>query len=660
MSPTVSIPCEARASPVLFWFVTHSVYRMKKLLIGFLCLLVLAAVAIGISVWKIGAIVATYKPQIQRSISDAVGAQVTLGDISISFLPTTRLSVDSVTVETITGGASELSVGSIRAKAALLPLLSRRVEISSIEIHSPRLTLVKDANGVSVRGVTPKQSPQKRAGPSSESSQSSTKSEGFSVDVRAIEVYGGALRFEDQISKKSYTLDSINLRSSISLQQDRVLLSEGSLDLRALKKHKLELIYNEISFNQSDGSVSINTSTLRTAGGDIAVSGALKTTQGPGSMQLNSTSLSIAQLLPLLTNLVPTIPPQEAAGTLSVKMEIGFQGPNVQKLTGTIGLKAVAYTAPSAPKISGVNGTVAINGSPSDLTLSTTALGLSIDNSPLQLSFSSRLTPQEISLTSCKVVGFGGELTLPSTILREPQPILKTTPVGRNLSISQILRVAAPSIAETIQGTLRSFDGRFTDMALANPAQTVAGNGAVVIKDGVLKGFNLANQVMSNVEGLPFISGNLRKRVPPEFEKYFASPDTVIRDLNATFTISAGVVQLSELRVLADVFSLTSQGSVGLDGQLNLRAAISFDPELSNAITNRVLEMKPLLNKDGRLSIPLLVKGRPPAVAVVPDVTDLAQRAAVGTIRETLGGALRGGSGAAKGLGKGLGKVLGF
>lgn len=633
---------------------------MKKLLIGFVCLLVLVAVAIGISVWKIGAIVATYKPQIQRTISDAMGAQVILGDISVSLIPTTTLSVESVTVQTTAGGTSELSVGSIKAKAALFPLLSRRVEISSIEIHSPRATLVKDASGVSVRGVTPRQSLQKRVAPSSDSSQSSPQGEGFSVNVQAIEVYGGAVRLEDQISNKSYTLDSINLRSSIALQQDTLLLSEGSLDLRALKRHKLELAYSEISFNQSDGSVNINTSTLRTPGGDIALSGALKTTQGAGSMQLSSTSLNIAPLLPLLTALSPTMPPHEAAGSLTVKMEIGLQGPNVQKLTGTIGLKGVAYAAPNASKISGVNGTVAISGSPSNLTLTTTGLGLLIDNSPLQLSLSSRITPQEISLTSCKVVGFGGELTLPSTLSLGQQPTLKTTPVGRNLSISQILRIAAPSIAESIQGTLRSFDGQFTDMALANPSQTVAGSGAVVIKDGVLKGFNLANQVMSNVEGLPFISGNLRKRVPPEFEKYFASPDTVIRDLNATFTISRGVLQLSELRVLADVFSLTSQGSVGLDGQLNLRAAIAFDPDLSNAITNRVLEMKPLLNKDGRLSIPLLVKGKAPSVAVLPDVTDLAQRAAVGTIRETLGGALRGGSGAAKGIGKGLGKVLGF
>jgi len=341
-------------------------------------------------------------------------------------------------------------------------------------------------------------------------------------------------------------------------------------------------------------------------------------------------------------------------------MNFAFQGSNLEKLSGTLGLKDAAYSSPSAPKISAVNGTFAVNGSPSDLVLTTPALGLSVDNSPLQVSLSSRLTPQEISLTSCKITGFGGELTLPSTLSVPQQKIAKATPTGRNLSIGQILRIAAPSIAETIQGTLASFDGQFTDIAFMNPAQTIGGKGALVIKNGVLKGFNLANQVMSKVEGLPFISGNLRKRVPPEFEKFFASPDTIIRDLNATFTISGGVLQLSELRVLADIFSLTSQGALGLDGELNLRATISFDPELSNAITNRVLEMKPLLNKDGRLSIPLIVKGKAPAVAVIPDLTDIAQRAAVGTIRETLGGALRGGTGAAKGIGKGLGKVLGF
>jgi uncharacterized protein involved in outer membrane biogenesis len=568
--------------------------------------------------------------------------------------------VESVTVHTTGGDTSELSVGSIKAKAALLPLLSKRVEISSVQIHSPRLTLVKDASGVSVQGLNPKQSSQRPPEQSFNYPQSSRQSESFSVTVGAIEVHDGALRFEDRITKQSYSVDSINLRSSIALQQDNLLLSDGSLELRALKKHRLELAYSEISFNRSDGGVKINTCTLKTVGGDLVVSGALSTTQAAGSIQLNSTSLNIKSLLPLVTNLVPTLPPQDASGILTVKMDIGLQGPNVQKLSGIIGLKGVAYTAPSAPKITGVSGTVAVNGAPSDLTLTTSALGLSVDNSPLQLSLSSRLTPQAVSLTSCKVLGFGGELTLPSTLSLGQQTTLKTTPVARNLSMSQILRLAAPSLAEAIQGTVRSFDGQITEMALTHPAQTVAGNGTLVIKDGVLKGFNLANQVMSNVEGLPFISGNLRKRIPPEFEKYFVSPDTIIRDLNATFTISAGVVQLSELRVLADVFSLTSQGSVGLDGQLNLRATISFDPELSNSITNRVLEMKPLLNKDGRLSIPLLVKGKPPAVAVVPDVTDLAQRAAVGTIRETLGGALRGGSGAAKGIGKGLGKVLGF
>lgn len=634
---------------------------MKKVLIAFICLVAVAALAIGIAAWKISSIVASYKPQIQKALSDAIGAEVALGDIDVALVPTTTLSVEAITVRTSSGNTSEISVGSIRANAALVPLLSKRVEISSIEINSPRITLVQDANGVSIRDVSPKRSGPTPTPNNSNSSNVSLESRGFTVDIHSIEIHDGTVRFEDLPRKRSYTLDSVNLRSSVALKQNLILLSEGVLEMRALKKHKLEVKYEEVSFNQTGGDLKIKASKLKTAAGDIAVSGDISAApQGAGSLQVTSTELRLAPLLSLLSDLAEIQPTPQLSGTTTLKIDATLEGSSVRKLSGTVGLKSIAYTQPNAPKISAINGTVNVSGSPSELLLTTSALGLSVENSPLQISLSSRLTPQEISLTSCKITGFGGELSLPSTLSVEQQKLSRTAPAGRNLAIGQILRIAAPSLSETIQGTVVSIDGQFTDTLFANPSQTINGNGALVIKNGVLKGFNLANQVMSNIDGLPFISGNLRKRVPPEFEKYFTSRDTIVRDLSATFTISGGVLQLSDLRVLADIFSLTSKGSVGLDGQLNLRATISFDPELSNSITNRVLEMKPLLNKDGRLSMPLIVKGKAPAVAVIPDLTDIAQRAAVGTIRETLGGALRGGSGAAKGLGKGLGKVLGF
>lgn len=632
---------------------------MKKVVIALISICVIAGGALGLAAWKIGSIVATYKPQIEQSLSKALGADVTLGDISVSLIPSTTLSVESVTVRSAGGSASDLSVGSVEARAALLPLLSKRIEISSIEIHSPRVTLIRDGNGISVRGVGSSPAKQEPLDPVSTAKSPSPTGDAFKVDIHSIEIHDGALRFEDRVSNTSRAADNIHLRSAIALQDKNILLSEGALSLRALSKHSLELTFSGISLDHSTRALALNSVNIKTPAGDFAIGGSLSTGDGPGTIQLSSNALSIPGLMSLATAFQPTLKQQPVTGTISTKFEIGLQGPNVQKLGGTVGLKSVNYSAPGAPKISGINGILSIGGSLSDITLATSNLALSLESSPMQVSVSSRITPNEISIGSCKILGLGGELSLPST-LSLGQQTLRTSPAARMLSLPQLLAITSPTLARSVQGTLSSFDGQFGEISLANPAQTASGNGTLLMKDGVLKGFNLANQVMSNVDGLPFISGNLRKRVPAEFERYFSSPDTVIRELNAKFAIAKGVVQLNELRVIADIFSLISQGSVGVDGQLDLKATIAFAPDLSNAITNRVLEMKPLLNKEGRLAIPVLVKGKAPAVAVLPDITDIAQRAAVGTIRETLGGALKGGSGAAKGIGKGLGKVLGF
>lgn len=641
---------------------THSYVKpssMKKVVLALIFIIITAIAALGIAAWKIGSIVATYKPQIEQSLSTALGAEVALGNISVSLVPSTTLSVESVMVRSAGGASSDLSVASVEARAALLPLLSKRVEISSVEIHSPRVTLIRDSNGVSVRGLGPGPSKQSRLDAAPTERKTTGAGDTFKVDIHSIEIHDGALRFEDRVSNTTRTAENIQLRTSVERQDKNILLSEGVLSLTVLAKHTLELTFNRVSLDQAKNALTLNAATLKTPAGDLAIAGSLSTSQGPGSLQISSRTLTIPGLMSLAAAVQPSLKHQTIAGSLSTNFEIELQGPSIQKLGGTIGLKNGAYSSPGTPKLTDINGTLSIGGSLSDITIATSRLALNVESSPAQVSLSSRITPNEITIGSCKVLGLGGEISLPSS-LNLGQQTLRTAPALRALSLPQVLALTAPNLARSIQGTLSSFDGQFGEISFANPAQTVSGSGNLVIKDGVLKGFNLAHQVMSNIDGLPFISGNLRKRVPPEFEKYFSSPDTTMRELNAKFAVAKGVVQLNELRATSDIFSLLSQGSIGVDGQLDLKATIAFAPDLSNAITNRVLEMKPMLNKDGRLAIPLIVKGKAPAIVVLPDLTDIAQRAAVGTIRETLGGALKGGSGAAKGIGKGLGKVLGF
>jgi hypothetical protein len=303
-----------------------------------------------------------------------------------------------------------------------------------------------------------------------------------------------------------------------------------------------------------------------------------------------------------------------------------------------------------------VSGDIAIDGSLQDLAASTNNMTLKLQGAPLSVSTATRIRPTEISVSSFTVKGFGGELQAPSQMTLGSTNILHTKPMARALSLDQILQAIKPDVAKVLAGTLSTFDGSFANIQLQNPTQTASGNGSLLVTNARLKGFNIPHQVLSNIDGLPIISGNLRKRVPPDFEPLFASPDTVVREARASFSIGSGVIQISQLALISELFDLRSSGSYGFDGNINLTSEILFSPQFSAALTNRAKEFSLLLNGDNRFTVPFLVKGKVPAVIVLPNVTTLAEKLTVGTVRQTLGGALKGG----KGVGKSLGKVLGF
>jgi hypothetical protein len=167
---------------------------------------------------------------------------------------------------------------------------------------------------------------------------------------------------------------------------------------------------------------------------------------------------------------------------------------------------------------------------------------------------------------------------------------------------------------------------------------------------------NLPNQLLTKIDGLPFVQGSLRGRVPPEFEPLVAKPDTVIRELSSQFAIRSGVISLQEIFLASDLFFLKGSGTYALTGEVSVTAQILFTPELSRALVERVKELRVLLNPEGRMVLPIALSGKVPAVIVTPDLKGLAQNVSVDALRQTLGEALKN----KKGLQKDLGKILGF
>jgi AsmA protein len=91
-----------------------------------------------------------YKGQITAAVQRATGRQLTLdGDLSLVVFPTIRIAVGGASLSNAQGFGNEpmARIGSAELSLGLLPLLSRRIEISNARLEGLTLNLARDARG---------------------------------------------------------------------------------------------------------------------------------------------------------------------------------------------------------------------------------------------------------------------------------------------------------------------------------------------------------------------------------------------------------------------------------------------------------------------------------------------------------------------------------
>ena len=105
---------------------------------------------VRIALWSVGVLIAlvalaagalylfvdaeTYRGVIESRLEAGLGRDVTLGPIDLSFLPTFGLGVDGFAVAGLPGEPSDtlVSARGLRIGAKLLPLLSRKLEVTAL------------------------------------------------------------------------------------------------------------------------------------------------------------------------------------------------------------------------------------------------------------------------------------------------------------------------------------------------------------------------------------------------------------------------------------------------------------------------------------------------------------------------------------------------
>lgn len=632
--------------------------QMKKKLILVLGVLVALTTAIAtVIALKAGDFLASYKPEIQQKLSQALGADVSIGDVSLSIFPNASIVISQVRVKDRAGGQDGISFGTLKANATLAPLFSGRVEISSIALERPKIILRKEASGVSISGIEKSGDAQSKPTPTRTTTEQKLESpSALQIKIDSITVRNGEIRIEDTAGGKTVELRSVDLDAAVELLETGLRVSHASASLVAPGAHAIRATIEDLTISRDNTALAARDGTIETSAGKISISGSVSTAKAPGTLHINSNALDLASLSTIAAPFAPELDRYKPSGSLKMQIDLKLAGLSVASFEGPLTLKDIRVSLPNAMNLSNLSGDIAIDGSPSDMGVTASALRMKLQDTPLTLSTTGRVTPNDATINALSVKGFGGEIQAPLRLSMGSSKTLGIRPAIRSLSLEGLLRVFKPDLAKVLSGTIVDCTADFRDIILSNAASSLNGSGNLLFKDGVIKGFNLPNQVFSNIDGLPFISGNLRKRVPPDFERYVSQPDTSIKELRSQFSIQNGVAKLSNFVLISDIFTLQSSGTVAFDGELGLDSEILFSPEFSIALTAKVKEFKTLLDKEQRLVVPLIVRGKAPAIVVVPNVSSLVQKATIGTVRQTLGGAVNGG----KGVTKSLGKILGF
>jgi uncharacterized protein involved in outer membrane biogenesis len=644
----------------------------KKLIIALSAFLTVLIVALVILITRANDVIALYKPKIEDTLSDTLGAKVTLGELSVSLFPTLAVNVESLAVTNEKGERLPLALGGLRAEAALLPLLSKQLELSSIELVRPALTLEKTVSGVVIPGLNlssqkapPSAAPAStpRGSAATAGSPASQADSGLAIRIEEIVVRDGELLFDDKTTGRAVSINAIQLKSAIALNGAQTTIPEATLQFIVKGTPPISVSASNLSFNKESSKLSLGTVILNTEAGSVDIQGEVTPKDSSGAVQIASKGLALKKVTSLLSPFAPALSPLGLGGDLSFKVAISNPTSPLPHLTGSVNLSGVSVASSPSVSMTDIGGSLLLTGTTADLNVKSDNLKLTYQEAPLTLAFNTQMKRDSINVSALSVKGFGGVTNVSATLSQLGAKQYSADIAASTLSLEALLRAFKPELQNNATGTISSLKLQPKGQLTGDVAGSTQAPGTLRVTNAVLKGTNLPNVILTKVDSIPFLEGALRQFVPREFDRYLTSADTNIRECTATFTVQGRSISISSLALSSDIFSLDGNGTVAADGTVSMNTAIYFTKDFSQALTQRNKNMKNILAGDGRLIIPLSIRGKAPALVAYPDVAKIIQTGAAKALQDKAVSALekaleKGGKNS--GLGKALGKSFGF
>ncbi len=223
-----------------------------------------------------------------------------------------------------------------------------------------------------------------------------------------------------------------------------------------------------------------------------------------------------------------------------------------------------------------------------------------------------------------------------------------SAPAGFNCK-AHLDELAVAELLSQRLGANSPLEGRLdADLSLAGTVgawpqlrDSLVGGGSLVLRDGTLHDVNLAGSALQKITKISGLSALLSPTMSDGYPEVFRIGETRFQELRSRFTIAKGTLISDDISVGASDYMLLGRGEIGLDGWIDVRGTLEASQSLTSDLVASVSALRLLAAGTNRLSLPLRIRGRAPALSVQPDITFIRQRVeralAEGVIESILG-----------------------
>ncbi|HOD11668.1 MAG TPA: AsmA family protein [Candidatus Omnitrophota bacterium] len=564
--------------------------KILKVVVVILAIVLLLSLAAGVTAFFVlkNFDPNAFKPQIISQAQQALGRQVQVGDmkVKISLSQGLSVNVDGFVIADDPQFSKKpfASLGKVSLGLDLLGVVTKRqINVSTVEILEPRISLVRNAEGMfNFQTLAILKESNDRSSAASSAAPAGALA---AILIQNIFISNGVLDFEDHWEEdKSLQLAQIDFKiSDFSLTRPfKVFLKAACLsaqqNVTATSMAEVDVLHAAGILKDLRAQVDIGTLDARLIEKIVPAMAAAKL-QNPfkGRFQCVADEIRLSAKGAQIKKMQGSLSGGEAK-TLFLKVP-------VQNLEANMEIIGENLSIPQASCALG-KGRVQMNAT-IDRYLSSQEYAFQIDASDIDVG---------------QVVNQGGQ---------------------------EVLLEGVVSGKATMQGKA------FESLAAMKPA---SGSVTVQLKDGKLININILKVVLDKMSMLPGLSEKLKQSLPEQYRSKLEQNNTNIHSVDLDVGIRSGQMDIRSAKAQADIFLLSGQGMVDLDLQMNLAARLIIPKDLSESMATAVKELVFLTDTQGQITIPVTISGRAPdRLSYMPDLEYLGRQLFEARGREELG-----------------------